>query len=187
MQRTPVSLLDRVRQPGADEAWSQFVELYTPVFYAWTRRLGLSAADAADLVQDVFTLLVEKLPEFVYDRHKSFRGWLKTLLLNKWRDHRRRLAAGPRAVSADHMDELPDDSIDSFGEIEYRQVLVARALRLMQTDFQPTTWKACWELTVVGRSADEIARELGISPNAVYVAKSKVVRRLRQELHGLLD
>lgn len=114
MQRTPVSLLDRVRQPGADEAWSQFVELYTPVFYAWTRRLGLSAADAADLVQDVFTLLVEKLPEFVYDRHKSFRGWLKTLLLNKWRDHRRRLAAGPRAVGADHMDGLPDESIAGF-------------------------------------------------------------------------
>lgn len=187
MHPTPVSLLERVRRPDAEAAWSQFVELYTPVLYAWTRRLGLPAADAADLVQNVFTLLVVKLPDFQYDRQKSFHAWLKTLLLNKWRDWRRRQAVGPRAVSGNHLDDVADESIDSFGELEYRQALVGRALRLMQTDFQPTTWKACWELVVAGRPAEDIARELGISVNAVFVAKSKVIRRLRQELRGLLD
>jgi RNA polymerase sigma-70 factor (ECF subfamily) len=187
MDSTPVSLLDRVRRLGAEDAWEQFVDLYTPVLYAWSRRLGLDTEDAADLVQDIFLLLVEKLPEFVYDRRHSFRAWLKTLLVNKWRDRVRRQAAGPHTVSVDQLDQMPDESLDSFGELEYRQVLVARALRLMQTDFQPTTWKACWELAVAGRPAEEIARELGITPNAVYVAKSKVIRRLRQELQGLLD
>jgi RNA polymerase sigma-70 factor (ECF subfamily) len=187
MDSTPASLLDRVRLPGAEDAWEQFVDLYTPVLYAWSRRLGLDTQDAADLVQDIFVLLVEKLPTFSYDPRQSFRGWLKTLLLNKWRDRVRRQAAGPHRVPAEQLEQMPDESSDSFGELEYRQVLVARALRLMQTDFQPTTWKACWELAVAGRPAADIARELGITPNAVYVAKSKVVRRLRQELQGLLD
>lgn len=187
MDATPASLLERVRRPGSEPAWTEFVDLYTPVLYAWARRLGLAAADAADLVQDVFTLLVQKLPEFAYDRNKSFRGWLKTILLNKWRDRRRREAVGPHTVAGDHLNEVPDESIDSFGELEYRQVLVARAMRLMQTDFQPATWKACWELAVAGRPAEEIAMELRITVNAVYVAKSKVLRRLRQELRGLLD
>src|SRR2546421_13117696 len=69
---TPASLLERLRQPAAPAAWNRFVELYTPVLYAWTRRLGLQPADAADLVQDVFTILVQKLPTFQYDKQKSF-------------------------------------------------------------------------------------------------------------------
>jgi RNA polymerase sigma-70 factor (ECF subfamily) len=74
-----------------------------------------------------------------------------------------------------------------FDEAEYRARLVARALELMQAEFQPTTWKACWELVVAGRPAADVARELGISENAVHLAKGRVLRRLRKELEGLLD
>jgi RNA polymerase sigma-70 factor (ECF subfamily) len=78
-------------------------------------------------------------------------------------------------------------SEEPFDEGEYRQQLVRQALQIMQAEFEPTTWKACWEATVSGRSAAEIAQELGVSVNVVYSAKNRVLSRLRQELAGLLD
>ena len=80
---------------------------------------------------------------------------------------------------------LPDE--EPFDEVEYRQQLVRRALQIMQAEFEPTTWKACWESVVSGRAATEVAAELGVSVDVVYGAKSRVLRRLRQELAGLLD
>ena len=79
------------------------------------------------------------------------------------------------------------DPFDSLIETEYRQQLAMRALELMQADFQPATWKACWEHAACGRPAAEVAAELGLTVNAVYLATSRVLRRLRQELEGLLD
>jgi RNA polymerase sigma-70 factor (ECF subfamily) len=72
MHTTPVSLLQRLRQSSAQTAWSRFVELYTPLLFSWARRCGLNDTDAADLVQDVFTHLIARLPEFQYDRHAAF-------------------------------------------------------------------------------------------------------------------
>src|SRR5262249_2182105 len=74
MHTTPVSLLERVRRLGEQQAWERFVDMYTPLLYHWACRMGMQQSDAADLVQEVFTVLVAKLPEFVYDRQKSFRG-----------------------------------------------------------------------------------------------------------------
>ena len=99
MQTTPPSLLERLRQPADEKAWQEFVDLYSPLLYQWARRAGLQEHDAADLLQDVFAHLLRKLPEFEYDRHKSFRGWLRTTTLNLWRDGcRRRVAYGFRQV-----------------------------------------------------------------------------------------
>src|SRR5205823_10763699 len=119
---------------------------------------------------------------------KSFRGWLRIVMLNKWRDRQRRRTVGAVPQSEALLGDLvgPDDAAD-FEEAEYRQHLVRRALRLMQVEFQPTTWRACWEHVVSGRTAAAVAAELGLSPGAVYVAKSRVLARLRQELKDLLD
>ncbi len=138
-------------------------------------------------LQDVLALLVQKLPEFVYDRGKSFRAWLRTIVLNRWRDRLRRKA--PRAgLNAAELSDLADgDGLEALWDEEHRQYLTARALRVMQAEFQPTTWKACWEHVAADRSAADIAAELGISENAVYIATSRVLRRLRQELDGMLD
>lgn len=187
MQSTPASLLLRLRQPGEQRAWEQLVDLYTPLLFHWSLRFGLKEPDAADLVQDVFLVLSQRLAEFDYDQRKSFRGWLRTILINKFRDRQRR-ATLPLAGSNDTLEQVvsPDDG-DVVSETEYRELLVARALEVMQAEFQPTTWKACWEHVVAGRPAAEVARELGITANAVYLAKSRVLRRLRAELEGLLD
>jgi RNA polymerase sigma-70 factor (ECF subfamily) len=188
MTRTPSSLLERLRQPFEPEAWARFVALYTPLLYSWARRIGLAEADAADLVQDVFVILLQVLPTFTYDRQQSFRKWLRTVTLNRWRKERKRpdqrLVQGQEgqleavAVSAD---------LEASWEAEYRQHLVGQAMQLMRTDFEETTWKACWETAAAGRSAAEVAAELGLSVGAVYAAKFRVLNRLRRELQGLLD
>jgi RNA polymerase sigma-70 factor, ECF subfamily len=178
---TPVSLLERLCRRPDPGSWQRFVSLYAPLVYRWGHRVGLQDQDAADLVQDVFTTLVQVLPTFAYDRRRGFRRWLRTVTLNRWRDTRKRPEM--RALPED----LPAEASDAFWEVEYRQELARRAMKLMQTDFQPTTWRAFWEHTVVGRSASDVAAELGITVGAVYAAKFRVLQRLREELDGLLD
>lgn len=184
MTKTSISLLERLRQPAAPEAWSRFVELYTPLLYYWARRVALQPHDAADLVQEVFATLVEKLPAFRYDSNRSFRGWLRTLTLNKWRERCRRKSPTSDGSLDTHVD---DGQAEAFWETEYQQEMVRRALEIMQTDFQAPTWKACWETVVAGRPAAEVAAELGLTVNAVYLARTRVLRRLRQELGEMLD
>jgi RNA polymerase sigma-70 factor (ECF subfamily) len=87
--------------------------------------------------------------------------------------------------------DLPDveglDTTLELDEAEYRHHLVKQAFQLMQAEFPPLTWKACWEYMVAERSAPEVATELGITVNAVYLAKSRVLARLRRELEGMMD
>lgn len=182
---TSASLLQRLQRPDDAASWARFVDLYSPLLCAWAARLGLSEHDAADLVQDVFATLVEKLPAFRYDEGKSFRAWLKTVLLNRWRQWRKKAARV--AVGADGLEDLAATADLDLAEAEYRRLLARRALALMQADFEPATWKACLGLVVQDRPAADVAAELGLTVNAVYLAKSRVLRRLRQELQGLLD
>jgi RNA polymerase sigma-70 factor (ECF subfamily) len=189
MHTTSATLLERIREPaGQAAAWDRFVQLYTPLLVAWAQRIGLNEPDAADLVQDVFLALLRHLPEFQYDRQQSFRAWLHTILVNRWRSLRR----GKRPTPVDpHAGPLIDlaspDSEPTLDEDEYRRGLVRRALQLIRNDFQPVTWEAWSQYVEAGRSAADVARSLGISAQAVYMAKSRILRRLRQELEGLLD
>jgi RNA polymerase sigma-70 factor, ECF subfamily len=187
MNTTPVSLLERLRRPGEQAAWGRFVELYTPLLYYWARRMGLQEPDAADLVQEVFTLLVQKLPQFAYDEHRSFRGWLRKVTVNKWREKQRRASGRPGAAAGPLPELAGPDGAEAFWEAEYRGHLVRRALEVMQSEFQPSTWKACWETAVEGRPAADVAAELGLRVGAVRAAKFRVLSRLREELEGLLE
>jgi RNA polymerase sigma-70 factor, ECF subfamily len=187
MTETPVSLLQRLRQPGDQQAWERFVELYSPLIHTWGRRAGLQDEDASDLVQTVLLALLQTMPTFVYDRHKSFRRWLKTITLNKWRDSCKRLGRVSAGGDAGLAEAVVPDNVEAFWEAEYARHLANRALEVMQADFQPTTWKAFWEQTIGGRSAAEIGAELGLSPGAVYAARFRVLDRLRRELAGMLD
>ena len=189
MNTTSLTLLDRLARGTDQQAWGRFVELYTPLLLAWCRRLGLSDADSADLMQTVFVALYEKLPEFRYDPTRSFRAWLKTVLMNSWRNQARRQRAGtPHAQGSLDPDLIPDtDPRLQLDEAEYRSHLVRRALVLMQENFEPSTARACWEFVVQDRPAKEVAEELGLTVNAVYLAKSRVLRHLRHELRWFLD
>lgn len=185
MRSTPLSLLERLRDPQEQKAWGQFVELYTPLLLTWARRSGLQESDAADLVQDVLIVLVRKLPEFQYDKSGSFRGWLRTITLNKWRDRQKR-ARLPVQDGGRDLAEHPGPEADPFpDEAEYRRQLLGRALELLRRDVQPTTWAAFEAHVLNARPPAEVAKELGLSVGAVYAAKFRIMSRLRDELRGL--
>jgi RNA polymerase sigma-70 factor, ECF subfamily len=188
MQTTSITLLERLRTPANQEAWRRFVDLYTPLLFQWARTCGAQPDDAADLVQEVFMVLLQKLPAFRYDPQMSFRAWLRTVTTNLWRDRQRAAATRPLPGGDGPIASLasPDHVLD-LEEKEYRNYLVGRALKLMQADFQPTTWRAAWEHAVVGRPAAQVAAELGLTTAAVSCAKFRVLNRLRQELQGFLD
>jgi RNA polymerase sigma-70 factor (ECF subfamily) len=186
MTSTPVTLLERLRRADDPSAWSDFVHLYTPLLYAWACRAGLGDADAADLVQDVFAVLVRELPGFDYQPGRSFRGWLRTVLLNCWRTGQRRRR--PQTVPSEDLDHRPAPADpDLPGEAEERRELVRRALALIEGEFAPGTWQAFRRHAMEGRPAAEVAAALGTSVNAVYLARSRVLRRLRQMVGGLID
>ncbi len=185
VETTSITLLERVRTRSDERAWDRFVSLYTPFLLACAQRAGLNENDAADLVQDVLVHLLDQLPKFQYDagRH-NFRGWLKTVTINKcrerWRKRNPESLADPDAALVAVEDEQLWDQ-------EYRDHLVRRALGIMQNEFETKTWRACWEFTVSGRKAADVASELGMTEAAVFMAKSRVLSRLRQELSGLLE
>jgi RNA polymerase sigma-70 factor (ECF subfamily) len=187
MSTTSISLLARLRKPGDEQAWQRFVSLYTPLLYHWATTAGLRGSEVEDLVQDIFALLVARLPQFEYDRGQSFRGWLRTIVVNRCRDAFRRRQPQALPAPAELLDNHSLDAAQWLAENEYRTQLAARALDLMRNEFEEPTWRACFECTVNDRPAAEVARELGLSVNAVYVAKSRVLRRLRQELDGLWE
>lgn len=188
MHTTSSTLLERLRDPTDHAAWTRFAQLYTPLLFYWVRRTGLQDSDAQDLVQEILIQLLGKLDEFRSQGQGSFRAWLRTVTLNKWRDRQRRRPVIPQAIGESGAPEpAVSDEIAELTEAEYQQHLVRRALQLMQADFAPTAWRACWMLVVEDRPAAEIAAELGLTAGAVYAAKFRVVARLRQELQGLLD
>src|SRR5262245_18558839 len=115
MESTSISLLARLREPDPAAAWNRFVDLYTPLLFSWCRRLGLSEDETADFVQDVFVVLVREMPGFVHDGRNRFRAWLKTVVLNRWRNRRR----PPAAVSLAAHGEPADESGQDIGEEEY--------------------------------------------------------------------
>jgi RNA polymerase sigma-70 factor, ECF subfamily len=188
MHTTPITLLERLRTPSNQEAWCRFVDLYTPLLFQWARTCGAQPEDAADLVQEVFMVLLQKLPVFHYNPQLSFRAWLRTVTTNLWRDRRRAVATRPLPGGEGPIADLtvPDHVLD-LEEKEYRNYLVSRTLKLIQADFQPSTWRAAWEHAIVGRPAAEVGAQLGLTAAAVSCAKFRVLNRLRQELQGFLD
>ncbi|MCA9188874.1 MAG: sigma-70 family RNA polymerase sigma factor [Pirellulaceae bacterium] len=187
-ESTSTSLLIRVQSPQDRAAWSRFVELYTPLIFFWARKQGVPSSDAADLVQDVMTILVRKLPDFRYDKKKSFRGWLRKVTLNQYRQRCRRQNVPIADTTDSHLLNIAEDrNGDDFWEREYSQRLVGRAIQLMQSSFEEPTWRACKAYLLDGRSAEDVAAEFGISVWTVYSAKSRLIKRLRDELQGLLD
>ena len=187
MITTSVSLLERLRQPANRDAWNRFVELYTPLLFQCGRRLGLQDQDAADLAQDVLVLLIHKLPEFSYDPSRSFRGWLRTVTMNKWRENLRRAPVLGTDANSQLADAPAAPDLPEFEEAEYRAYVIRRTLEMLQREYPTLTWKAFWEYHVQGRDPAAVATELGLTVGSVYAAKSRVLSQLRQQLEGLLD
>jgi RNA polymerase sigma-70 factor (ECF subfamily) len=189
MSTTPLTLLEHLRQPACNsEHWGRFVELYSPLLFEWSRRNGVPADDAPDLVQTVLVTLIKQLPTFERRPGGSFRGWLFTVLKNCWIDHCRMRARQPViAAGADPNAGESPDPIEALSEAEYKQYLIRRMLKVIQRDFPEKTWKAFWQHVVEERPAADVAADLGTSANAVYLARGRVLQRLREELAGFVE
>jgi RNA polymerase sigma-70 factor (ECF subfamily) len=185
MDTTSLTLLERMRDLSNNQAWERFVRLYMPLLCRWARQVGAQDADAADLVQDTLAVVYRKLSAFTHQRPGSFRAWMRMVLVNRWRDLCRRQAVRPGLVADEQLDELPEPCQDPQ-EGEDWQRLVARALELIRPEFAPRTWQAFWEFFTSGEEAAVVAGRLGVSTDVVYASKCRVLRRLRQELNGLL-
>jgi RNA polymerase sigma-70 factor (ECF subfamily) len=184
MDHLPDGLLDRLRRDGSRQDWERFVDLYGPLLELWARRL-LPPDDAADLTQDVLLRVIQRLRSFAGAGDRNFVAWLRAVTLNRWRDLRRRAAARPgTACSAALAAVAGADDLAAVITAEDRAFLVRRALQIMRTDFEPATWRACWERVAAGRPPAEVAAELGVAVEVVYAATYRVIRRLRSELAG---
>jgi RNA polymerase sigma-70 factor (ECF subfamily) len=193
--QTSLSLLERVRQRD-QPAWARLVQLYGPTVYGWCRRAGLQPGDAADVGQEVFAAVARAIDSFRHDRvGDTFRGWLYTITRNKLRDH----AAAPGVVGAGGSDaqrwlaevaaEAPADSgpTRDADDPDENKALYRRAIDLVRGEFEPSSWNAFTRVLVSGEAPAGIAADLGITANAVYLAKSRILRRLREEFSALID
>jgi RNA polymerase sigma-70 factor (ECF subfamily) len=189
---TRVSLLVRVRDPRDEAAWLEFVEIYAPLIFRYARRSGLQEADADDVTQEVLRTTVRTMPAFDYDpRRGRFRGWLRTLTMNQVRDHHARGQAREKGSGdtglhqwlQEQRDESESD--EEFWEREYRERLCQWAALRVRVQFREATWRA-FEETIAGRPAEEVAKELGLSVGAVYIAKSRVLAKLKEEIETRL-
>ncbi len=187
MISTPSSLLVRLRTAEDSVAWNRFVQLYSPLLHYWTTRLGVEPSRRLDICQEVFVVLIQRREWLESQPPTSFRAWLYTVTANKCHDLQRRLRRHSEPEWQADFDPAIPAPQDELGEQEYRTYLARAALRLMRDCFSESTWRACWEHVAEGRSAADVAHELGISENAVYLARGRVLKRLRQELDGLWE
>lgn len=189
---TRPSLLVRLRSPGEQDAWQEFVIIYTPLIFAFCIGRGLSHPDAADVTQEVLRAVAVALPRFEYDPDRSsFRHWLFTVVRSKFNNHLATLARRPRPASdttlAHYSNLTAGDDDEAAWRREHQARLIQWAAEKIQPEFQPATWKAFWRTAVLGEPTPTVARDLGLSINAVYIARSRITQRLRALLHDLGD
>lgn len=164
-------------------AWSRLANLYGPLVYGWCRRRGLQDDDAADVVQEVFRAVAVNIASF---QPGSFRGWLWTITRSKLMDHFRKDKQRPQAIGGSDaqasLQQIPETLDESASESGPRSALVRRALDMIRPDFEDASWQAFWRVVMEDQAPAEVAKQLGVSANAVYIARSRVLRRLRDEL-----
>jgi RNA polymerase sigma factor (sigma-70 family) len=188
---TRASLLLQIRDGSNHVAWQEFVKLYGPVVYGFARQRGLQDADAADLMQDVLRSVSAAIGRLDYDRNQgTFRGWLFTITRNKvfnFLSARRLRPQGSGDTTTNRLlDAHPggNDGTDAW-ELEYQRRLAALAMDRIKKEFQEKSWRAFWLTAVEGLGAADVAKQVGISPGAVYVAKSRVLARLKEKVEAM--
>jgi len=191
---TSYSLLDRLRTGSDDGAWKRFVESYRPWILGWLRRQNLADGDAEDLAQDILVVVLRELPFFQHNRRPgAFRAWLRTITLHRLQDFVRGRRYRPRpGGDSDFQNRLnqlqdPASELSRQWNHEHDAHLVRCLLARIQPEFQESTWRAFHAVMLEGQTPAETAQRLGMSVNAVLLAKSRILARLRQEGQGLID
>jgi RNA polymerase sigma-70 factor (ECF subfamily) len=189
---TSRSLLRRASANDPD-AWQRLVSLYSPLVIHWCRQRGVPQDDLPDLVQDVFAAVASGLAAFQHNRPGgTFRGWLRGIAQHKLGDHfrRGRACAEGGSEALNRLREVPvEDDVPDLSDADNDAEVAAlyrRAVEQVRIQFEERTWQAFWKVAMEDRSPSDVASELGISSNNVRQAKSRVLRRLKEELGELI-
>jgi RNA polymerase sigma-70 factor (ECF subfamily) len=194
MAETSATLLERLNDRSDSVAWRRLVDLYSPLIKAWLHHHGVSASDAEDLTQDVLGVVVREVSRFHHNgRAGAFRTWLRTITINCLRQSLRSRRLRPEAVSPPDLGALLDRLEDPASDLsrrwdrEHDRHVLDRLLELIEPEFEATTRRAFRRQVIDGVPARAVAAELQMTVNAVLIAKSRVLSRLRREADGLVD
>jgi RNA polymerase sigma-70 factor, ECF subfamily len=191
--QTSVSLLDRLRSSPQAADWQRLDAIYRPLIQSWLARDPKLGADADDIVQEVMHVLIRELPGFQRERNGSFRRWLRTVTAHRVLACFRSRHTQARALGGSLEDcplaqlKDPNSELSVLWDQEHDRFVLRRLLELVEPQFESTTLAAFRRLAFDGIPAKQAASELGVSLNAVLLAKSRVLSRLRQESNGLID
>ena len=183
---TSASLLEQARG-GQAPAWDRLVKLYSPVLYAWLGAAGLQSADSDDLTQRVLEVLVRRLPEFEHNgRPGAFRAWLRGITVNLLHEHWR---ARPKGGADSALAQLADPAggLSRLWDTQHDQHVLRALMEQVRPEFSESRWRAFCRVSLDGVAPRVTAEELGMTVNAVLIAKSRVLARLKQEARGLID
>jgi RNA polymerase sigma-70 factor, ECF subfamily len=193
MAATRQSLLIRA-QAGDEAAWKDLTDLYRPFLVNWLRHQNLREADREDLAQEILVSVVKYLPAFQHSgRPGAFRSWLRTIAANRlndfWRSRAPQTPVSGGSGVAEVLSQVadPDSALNRHWDEEHDRYVLRCLLDLVEEEFEPNTFRAFRRLTLDDASGNAVASELGMSVGAVYVAKSRVMRRIREEAAGLID
>jgi RNA polymerase sigma factor (sigma-70 family) len=191
---TPLSLLERLsQQPFDDSSWRRFVDLYTVWLESWLGRLAHlppGHPDSADILQSVFAVVCRKMASFQHNgRPGAFRAWLRSILVNCLREHQKRQQRAAAVDLAPLLDQLadPDSELSRQWDREHHAHVVQRLLERGRQHFTPYAWEVFRRTVLAEEPAARVATDLGVSVNAILVAKARVLRWLRSEAEDLLE
>lgn len=191
---TSLTLLERLRDPADSDAWLRFHEFYSPIIRVWLVRRGLQEQDANDVQQEVLRVAVVDLPKFGHNGHTgALRCWLRTAVSNQLRTFWRRKKRAADAVGGSEHQRIaeqledPNSAMSQAWDHEYRRAVCVRLLENVAHEFEGKTMEAFRKVALEGQSAKEVASGLGMTANAVRIAQSRVLQRMRQIAQGMLD
>jgi RNA polymerase sigma-70 factor (ECF subfamily) len=186
--KTRLSLILRLRHPDDAAAWQEFVEIYQPLVFRLARTKGLQEADALDTTQEVMTRIAKAINSWDANPNRgSFRGWIsritRNLVVDFMRSNNRRPLTGDDELIDDLTHVADGNSAETeLFDLEHERQVFAWAAEKVRNSFQAKTWQAFWLTAVENQSAEQVAIELGISKGAVYIARSRVMAKLKQRV-----
>ena len=183
----------RLRDRDDDDAWKQFIDLYGQTIFQFVRSRGLQDADAADLVQEVFRRVGNSVGRLEYEKQKGgFRAWLFTITrncLNTFFVKQKRVVPSLNDSNVAGLGQMPDkhDDLNESWEQEFQRQIMAQAIQTLRPLTEPRTWSAFSMTAIENRPVDEVCQTLDMSRGAIYVARSRVTKKLRDEVQKLMD
>ena len=181
---TSVTWIGRLATSPTDSDWQKLVNTYAPLLIRWSERAGVASSDRDDLVQDVLIVVLRRVSDFQHRHTGAFRGWLRVIFVNHLKKYFRDQA---KNACRFHLDDAcdPNSPLSHFFDQEHDMYMAHRAMNVAEKDFSEITWSAFMRQVIEGQSTLQVAQDLQLSTNAVLKAKSRVLKRIRQELHAM--